>query len=43
VITVKKLQPTDSTGTACNPRDVCVVVRPDQPHVKWNIINNELN
>jgi hypothetical protein len=43
VITVKKLQPTDSTGTACDPRDVCIVVRLDQPHVKWNIINNELD
>jgi len=43
VITVKKLQPTKVSGTACDPCDVCVVVSPDQPHVKWTIINNELN
>jgi hypothetical protein len=43
VITIKKLQPTDSNGTACDPRDVCVVVDPTQPHTKWTIVNNELN
>ena len=43
VITVKKLQPSNSYGTACDPRDVCVVVGLDQPHVKWTIVNNELN
>ena len=43
IITVKKLQPTDSTGTACDPRDVCVVVGTDQTHIKWTMVNNELN
>ena len=43
VITVKKLQPTDSTGTACDSRDVCVVVGADQTHIKWTMVNNELN
>lgn len=33
---VAKLKPSDSTGTACDPRDICVVVGPDQTHVKWN-------
>jgi hypothetical protein len=42
VITVKKLQPS-TDGTACNPCDVCVVVDADQPHVKWNLVNNEIN
>ena len=42
VVIVKKLQPADH-GTACDTRDVCVVVGPDQPHVKWNLVNNELN
>ena len=42
-ITVKKLQPSNTGGTACDPRDVCIVVAPDQTHVKWNIVNNELN
>ena len=43
IITIKKLQPSNSHGTACDPRDVCVVVGLDQPHVKWTTINNELN
>jgi hypothetical protein len=43
VITVKKLQPTDSTGTTCDPRDVCVIVSTDQTHIKWTMVNNELN
>jgi hypothetical protein len=43
VITVKKLQPNESNGTACDPRDVCVVVEADQPHKKWTIVNNEIN
>ena len=42
MITVKKLQPADH-GTACDPRDVCVVVNPDRSHIKWTIANNELN
>ena len=43
IITVKKLQPNKVNGTACDPRNICVVVGPDQPHVKWNLVNNELN
>jgi len=43
VITVKKLQPTDLIGTACDPRDMCVVVSSDQPHTKWKIVNNEIS
>jgi hypothetical protein len=43
VITVKKLQPNDLTGTACDSRDVCVVVDTDQTHIKWTMVNNELN
>lgn len=43
VITVKKLQPDTTNGTACDPRDVCVVVDNAQPHTKWTIVNNELN
>jgi hypothetical protein len=37
---IQKLTPGD-TGTACDPRDVCVVVDPAHPHVKWNIKHNE--
>ena len=43
VITVKKLQPNHVTGVACDPCDVCVVVGTDQPHIKWTIVNNEIN
>jgi hypothetical protein len=43
VVTVKKLQPSDVVGIACNPSDVCIVVNTDQPHTKWTIVNNEIN
>jgi len=43
VITVKKLQPNDINGTACDPCDVCVVVDLRQPHTKWTMVNNEIN
>ena len=42
VVTVKKLQP-NINGTACDPRDVCVVVAANQPHTKWTIVNNEID
>jgi hypothetical protein len=42
VITVKKLQPS-TDGIACDPRDVCIVVAEDQPHINWTIVNNEIN
>ena len=42
VITVKKLQPGDS-GIPCSPDDVCVVVNDTQKHIKWKIVNNELD
>lgn len=41
-ITIKKLQP-GIDGTACDPRDVCVVVDPDQQHIKWTVTQNEIN
>jgi hypothetical protein len=43
VITVNKLQPADLNGTACDPRDVCVIVDTDRLHTKWATVNNELN
>ena len=42
VVTVKKLQPGDS-GIPCSPDDVCVVVNDTQKHIKWKIVNNELD
>ena len=32
----RKLRPF-SQGTPCDTRDVCVVVREDQPHVRWEL------
>lgn len=42
VVTIKKLQPSNH-GTPCDPNDVCIVVREDQPHTNWTIVNNEIN
>ena len=36
----KKLVPADS-GTACDPRDVCIVVDAEHLHTKWTIRNYE--
>lgn len=32
----RKLSP-GSTGTACNPRDVCIVVPDTKPNIKWKV------
>jgi hypothetical protein len=37
-----KLVP-NTSGTTCDPKDVCIVVDSAQTHVKWNIVNNEIN
>ena len=37
----KKLVPADQ-GQACDPRNVCVVVAEDQPHVAWCLKKQEL-
>jgi hypothetical protein len=39
---VKKLVPSE-TGTPCDPRDVCVVVDQDRPHIKWSLRTNDIN
>ena len=39
---VQKLQPAEY-GTACDPRDVCVVVSADHPNQRWTIVENEIN
>jgi hypothetical protein len=31
------------TGTACDSRDVCVIVSETQPHTKWNLKTYEPN
>lgn len=41
-VTVQKLQPSDN-GTACDPRDVCVVVTEQQSHIKWSLTANDTN
>jgi hypothetical protein len=40
-VMIDKLQPSDS-GTSCDPRDVCVVVSPQQPCIFWNSKHNEI-
>ena len=40
--TIKKLQPSKH-GTPCDPRDVCIVVDSDKPHIKWSLTNHETN
>ena len=39
---IAKLQPSES-GIACDPRDICVIVDADKPHIKWNTKNNEID
>ena len=39
---IHKLRP-DNVGTACDPRDICVIVGEHQSHVKWKIQKNEIN
>jgi len=43
LVTVKKLKPNQEQGTACHPRDVCVVVDIQQPNIKWNLKTNEIS
>lgn len=39
--TAVKLVPEQKTGTACDPRDVCIVVNQQQPHTIWGFKNND--
>jgi hypothetical protein len=41
VVTVKKLQLSNTDGIACHPQDVCVVVAPDQNYINWKLTENE--
>lgn len=40
--TIRKLVP-GTTGTSCDPRDICVVVTPEQSHQQWSIKRYESN
>jgi len=40
VVYGKKLKPS-KTGQACDPRDVCVIVEPDQPNTLWKLTHEE--
>lgn len=33
---VPKLRPSDQ-GICCDPRDICIVVTADQPHIRWSL------
>ena len=37
---VSKLRP-GLTGTYCDPRDICIVVDHNQPHVRWSLATSE--
>ena len=42
--TVNKLHPSLEDGTACHPRDICVVLDNDsQDHIKWSMVDYEVN
>lgn len=36
----RKLEPTQE-GTCCHPKDVCIVVSPNRPNVKWSMTEIE--
>lgn len=38
---VNKLTPSVFDGIACHTQDICVVVKPDEPHTKWTMTTNE--
>jgi hypothetical protein len=40
--TLRKLVPS-THGVSCDPRDVCVVVDLEKPHIKWNVKTYEQN
>lgn len=37
-VAVNKLRPAEH-GVCCHPRDMCIVVKPDNPHIKWSWSN----
>lgn len=41
VAQVKKLRPSSSLGTCCDPRDICLIVDQSRPHVKWSMTPDE--
>ena len=40
---VFKLKPDQHRGSPCDLRDVCVIVRDEQPHQRWSTRNNDEN
>ena len=41
--TVNKLVPFVKDGIACHPGDICVIIDPNQHHIKWNMTTYEVN
>ena len=37
---INKLRPSDR-GICCDPRDICLVVNENQPHVRWSLATSE--
>jgi hypothetical protein len=42
-IQVSKLAVDTDSGMCCDRRDVCVVVCPDKPHLKWKKVTNDID
>jgi hypothetical protein len=42
-VIVEKLKPNQEQGTACHPKDVCVVVDSQKINIKWNLTKNEIS
>lgn len=40
-VVVQKLKPNTAVGISCDPRDVCIIVTQQHPHIKWNQAINE--
>jgi len=40
-ITVKKLKPTQQTGTTCHPTNICIVVDAKKSHTKWKLTTHD--
>lgn len=43
VVQIQQMKSHAESGTACDPRDICVIVDINKPHIKWTQQTNETN